>query len=148
MLPAVSCGSGAGGLGAGTVSAEVGVAPGAGPVVLPSRDGVAPPPGVAPPALPPPPASPFFYDYNQQPLITLPGDRFDPAQAAIDGDLAVRHPAHNVGPIYPAALAETLLRTGDSFGDHWIKCQARYASYNLVTDTYDGRDGVPAPCKL
>ena len=82
------------------------------------------------------------------------GDRFGSAVAVQDfgngaqADLAVHHPAHRVGVMYPAALAETLVRTGDSFSQHWIKCQARYASYSLVTDTYDGRDGLPAPCKL
>jgi len=93
-----------------------------------------------------PPESPFF-DYSV-PLLSVPGDRFDPAEAAIAGDLAVRHPVRNVGPLFPASLGETLIRTGDSIGDHWIKCQARYASYNLVSDTYDDRDGLPAPCRL
>ncbi len=103
-------------------------------------------PGGARDFLPPPP--PFsFYDYNT-PLVTLPGERFDPAQAAIQADLAVHPKAGPVQVLYPAATAETLIRTGESFGTHWTRCQARYASYNLVTDTYDGRDGTPLPCKL
>ena len=95
-----------------------------------------------------PPESPF-YDYSV-PLLSapLPGGQFDPVAAAIQGDLSVRHPVRNYGPLWPASLGETLIRTGDSISQHWLKCQARYASYNLVSDTYDTRSGRPAPCRL
>ena len=88
-----------------------------------------------------------FYDYNV-PLLSVPGGKFDPAAAATQAYFAVHPAVRNVGPLWPASLGETLIRTGDSFSEHWSKCQARYASYNLVSDTYDGRDGVPAPCRL
>ena len=90
-----------------------------------------------------------FYDYSV-PLLSapLPGGQFDPAAAATEAYFAVHHPVRNYGPLWPVSLGETLIRTGDSIGDHWIKCQARYASYNPVTDTYNGRNGLPAPCRL
>jgi hypothetical protein len=88
-----------------------------------------------------------FYDYNV-PLLSVPGGKFDPAAAATEAYFAVHHPVRNVGPLWPASLGETLIRTGDSIAGHWIKCQAHYASYNLVTDTYDGHDGLPTPCEL
>lgn len=76
------------------------------------------------------------------------GGPFDAAQAAIDAD-AIAHPrpSYRQQP-WNADLAATLVRTGNSFSAHWLKCQRAYASYSLVTDTYDGPNGLPRPCRL
>ena len=77
------------------------------------------------------------------------GAPFDPAQAAIS---AMQHVpwAHRTHLDYGdnAVLIRTLARTGDSFAEHWAKCQARYATYNLADDTYIDSSGLPQNCRF
>ncbi len=75
------------------------------------------------------------------------GGAFDAAQAAIDAE-AIAHPRPSRTQLWNPDLAATIVRTGDSFATHWLKCQRAYASYSLVTDTYDGPNGLPRPCRL
>ncbi len=75
------------------------------------------------------------------------GGAFDAAQAAIDAE-AIAHPRPSRTQLWNPDLAATIVRTGDSFAAHWLKCQRAYASYCLVTDTYDGPNGLPRPCRL
>jgi len=91
-----------------------------------------------------PPSQSYDYYAVQPPSFSLP---FDPAGAAQNALVAVPW-AHHVRVDYAMspALASTLARTHDSFSAHWSKCQARFSSYNLVDDTYTGRDGVPRYC--
>lgn len=92
-----------------------------------------------------PPSQSYDYYAVQPPGFLLP---FDPAGAAQNALAAVPW-AHHVRVDYATSsptLASTIARTGDSLSAHWIKCQARYSSYNLVNDTYVDRDGVPHYC--
>lgn len=75
------------------------------------------------------------------------GGAFDGARAALDAE-AIAHPTVRFRQEWNGALAATLLRTGDSFAGHWLKCQRVYTSYDLVTDTYAGPHGLPTPCGL
>lgn len=76
-----------------------------------------------------------------------PAMRFDPGQAAINA-LAVSHfwPARGFSPLN-VDRAMTLNATGDSLAEHQLKCQVMHASYDLVSDTYIGRYGIPRPCR-
>jgi hypothetical protein len=77
----------------------------------------------------------------------LPGQNFDPAAAAIN--------ALNVSNFYlPRGRspfnfdrAATLNRTGESLAEHQLRCQAIYDSYDLASDTYIARNGIPRPCR-
>ena len=77
------------------------------------------------------------------------GAPFDPAQAAIN---AMQHVpwAHRTHLDYAdnAVLIRTLSRTGASLAEHWAKCQARYATYNLADDTYTDSHGLPQNCRI
>lgn len=85
------------------------------------------------------------------PLVAPPpiiGGRFDPAQAAINAMATVPWARH-VAPAGPSpVLAATLLRTGDSFAEHWARCQARYGSYSVADDTYLDAAGIPHACPI
>jgi hypothetical protein len=86
------------------------------------------------------------------PLVGPPpqiGGRFDPAQAAINAMATVPWARHAVATSAPGpALAATLLRTGDSFAEHWARCQARYGSYSVADDTWLDAAGFPRACLL
>ncbi|HVY52247.1 MAG TPA: hypothetical protein VHA07_11905 [Devosia sp.] len=86
------------------------------------------------------------------PLVTAPpqiGGRFDPAQAALNAMATVPWARHaGVSQALSPALVDTLLRTGDSFAEHWTKCQARFGTFSLADDTYLGADGIPRNCPL
>lgn len=43
-------------------------------------------------------------------------------------------------------LARTLDRNNESMLRHMLVCQASYSTYNPVSNTYYGRDGIPVPC--
>jgi hypothetical protein len=76
-----------------------------------------------------------------------PGGRFDPAQAAINA-INVSHffPRRGHSPFnFDRAL--TLNETGESLAEHQLRCQALYDSYDLVSDTYYSRSGIPLPCR-
>lgn len=92
-----------------------------------------------------PPSSPY-------PLVSPPpqiGGRFDPGQAAINAMATVPWARHAAATEAPSpVLAETLLRTGDSFAEHWRRCQARYGSYSVADDTYLDAAGIPRACLL
>jgi hypothetical protein len=91
-----------------------------------------------------PPSSPY-------PLVSPPppiGGRFDPAQAAINAMATVPWARHAATSGPNPVLVETLLRTGDSFAEHWARCQAQYGSYSIADDTYLDAAGIPRACLL
>jgi len=69
---------------------------------------------------------------------------FDPAAAAINASNAIYH--RDVPQSINMIRAATLDRTGESMMSHQLKCQARYASYDLTTDTFLGANGIPVAC--
>lgn len=75
------------------------------------------------------------------------GGPFDGARAAMDAE-AIAHPKVRFRQQWNPDLAATLIQTGDSFAQHWQKCQRVFASYDLVSDTYSGPGGIPRPCRL
>ena len=75
------------------------------------------------------------------------GGAFDGARAALDAE-AIAHPTVRFHQQWNPTLAATLVRTGDSFAAHWLKCQRAFASYDLVSDSYAGPGGVSRPCLL
>jgi hypothetical protein len=93
--------------------------------------------------------TPRYHDDNYVVRTPVtPGGRFDPGQAAING-LIVSHfwsqPGHST---FNVDRAITLNATGDSILEHQLKCQAAYPSYDLASDTYLTRNGIPRPCRL
>ncbi len=103
------------------------------------------------------PGDPFVYDtlpdiptYN----YNLGGDpwaggNFNAATAAQNSLIAVPWAnRHYQSPYSNLAMAVELVRKGESFGDHWMRCEARYASYSVVGDTYRDNHGVPHACLL
>jgi hypothetical protein len=92
-----------------------------------------------------PPAT-FDDRYVNGPVFD-PGGRFDPAQAAING-INVSHffPRRGHSP-FNFERALTLNATGESIAEHQLRCQDRYESYDLVSDTYLSSRGVPVPCR-
>ena len=82
----------------------------------------------------------------QPPGINLP---FDPAQAANASMQTVPWAHRNTPELADnGALIRTLARTGDSFAEHWSRCEARYASYSVADNTYLDAGGVPRNCEL
>lgn len=87
-------------------------------------------------------------DYVYGPRSWDDPGRFDPAAAAIN--------ALNVSRFYPPRghttlnidRAITLNASGDSIVEHQLRCQAAFANYDLVSDTYLGEGGIPRPCRL
>ena len=75
------------------------------------------------------------------------GGPFNGARAAADA-AAIAHPTVRFRQPWNFDTAATLIRTGDSFAEHWLRCQHAFASYDLVTDSYPGPDGIPQPCLL
>jgi hypothetical protein len=75
------------------------------------------------------------------------GGPFNGARAAMDAE-SIAHPKVRFRQQWNYDTAATLSRTGDSFSEHWLKCQRAFASYDLVTDTYTGAGGLPRPCRL
>lgn len=69
---------------------------------------------------------------------------FDPAAAAINASNAIYH--REVPPSINWVRAATLDRTGESMLQHQLKCQARYPSYDMASDTYLGAHGIPTDC--
>ena len=93
-------------------------------------------------------AETFYYDDYVIRTPISPGGGFDAGQAAINA-LNVSHfwVPRNYSPFNPDR-AVTLNATGDSLALHQLKCQAAYDSYDLVSDTYIGEDGLPRPCRF
>ena len=75
------------------------------------------------------------------------GGPFDGARHALEAE-AIAHPTVHFRQQWNPTLAATLVRTGDSFSAHWLKCQRAFASYDLVSDTYMGPRGISRPCPL
>ena len=73
---------------------------------------------------------------------------FDPATAAINALNISRFHTPRPRRTFNVDRMITLNATGDSIAQHQLKCQARYQTYDLVSDTYIGRDGIPRPCRL
>lgn len=67
--------------------------------------------------------------------------RFDPGEAALDSQFYVRT-LPSINPVRAAVLD----RHGISLAEHQLRCQALYPSYDLVSDTYLGQDGIPRSC--
>jgi hypothetical protein len=92
------------------------------------------------------PPSTFDDSFVNGPVFD-PGGNFDPAQAAINA-LNVSHffPRRGHSPFnFDRAL--TLNATGESLAEHQLRCQDRYDSYDLVSDTYLSSRGIPVPCR-
>jgi len=88
----------------------------------------------------------FFYshDYN----YGNPYDyNYDPAAAAINA-YNNSHMKARRSSVFNIDRAITLNYTGDSMTRHQEKCQARYASYDMISDTYLGDNGIPRHCRL
>ncbi len=69
---------------------------------------------------------------------------FDPAAAAINAELAI-HPRTRQIQLDPE-LFSTLARTGENATEHFLRCQARYPSYDLASDTWLD-NGLPRRCR-
>jgi hypothetical protein len=98
----------------------------------------------------PPPVDPrVFQPQFQFPHYNLYGTPynfdFDPAAAAINAELAIHPRTRQLRLDY--GLAVTLARTGETAMQHYLKCQAAYASYDLTTDTWLD-NGFPRRCRL
>ncbi|HEX4298461.1 MAG TPA: hypothetical protein VHZ56_10610 [Devosia sp.] len=93
------------------------------------------------------PSSPYFVDPLDNYSIYSPDQPYDPVEAAVERNVIVLHQYHTAQPLNPE-LAAALIRNGESYSQHWARCAAHYATYELAGDTYvDGR-GVPQPCRL
>lgn len=75
------------------------------------------------------------------------GGPFDGARAALDAE-AIAHPRIRVRQQWNEEVAASLIRTGNSFAEHWLRCQQNFPGYDLVTNTYWGPGGIPRPCRL
>lgn len=87
----------------------------------------------------------FFFGYDDYHYFNQPGDRFDPGTASMNALHAIHfneHPRMN----FSQSLANSLARTGDSLAQHWEKCQSRYSTYDIVSDTYFDDYGMPRAC--
>ena len=82
----------------------------------------------------------------QPPGLNIP---FDPAQAAIASMQFVPWAHQNRASLADnGSLIRTLARTGESFSEHWSRCEARYASYSVADNTYLDADGVLRNCGI
>jgi hypothetical protein len=82
----------------------------------------------------------------QPPGLNLP---FDPAQAALAAMQFVPWAHENRASLADnGSLIRTLARTGESFSEHWSRCEARYASYSVADNTYLDAAGVPRNCGI
>lgn len=70
---------------------------------------------------------------------------FDPAAAAINA-LNATNP--RIRGSRDFGLVDTRGRNGGLSVNHQLRCQAKYASYNMISDTYVGNSGMPRRCKL
>lgn len=66
---------------------------------------------------------------------------FDPGEAAMDSQFVNRP-----GPAIHTVRAAVLDRNNESLAEHQLRCQAMYATYEPVSDTYLGSDGIPQYC--
>jgi hypothetical protein len=73
---------------------------------------------------------------------------FDPATAAINALNISRFHTPRPRRTFNVDRMITLNATGDSIAEHQLKCQARYQTYDLVSDTYIASNGMPRPCRL
>lgn len=73
---------------------------------------------------------------------------FDPATAAINALNISRFHTPRPRRTFNVDRMITLNATGDSIMEHQLKCQARYATYDMVSDTYIAANGLPRPCRL
>lgn len=100
--------------------------------------------GVFEPSLAPRPI--YNDDYVVGPRLD-PTQPFDPADAAIN--------AVNVSGFYPPpdftafnfGRAATLNATGESIAEMQIRCQNQHPTYDPVSNTYFGPDGLPVRCR-
>ncbi len=69
------------------------------------------------------------------------GGQFDPGLAALDSQFLTRP-----GPSTNMVRAAVLDRNGVSLAQHQLRCQALHPSYEPVSDTYLGPDGLPRNC--
>jgi hypothetical protein len=73
---------------------------------------------------------------------------FDPATAAINALNISRFNTPRPRRTFNVDRMITLNATGDSIMAHQQKCQARYSTYDMISDTYIGSNGIPRPCRL
>lgn len=75
------------------------------------------------------------------------GGRFDPAQAAINAiNVSKFHIPRNY-VTFNVERALTLNATGESIAEHWERCAVLYDTYDPVSNTYYGSDGLPVACR-
>jgi hypothetical protein len=68
-------------------------------------------------------------------------NRFDPGEAALDSQFYTRRrPSMNL------VRAAVLDRHGISLAEHQLRCQSLHATYEPVSNTYLGPDGLPRHC--
>jgi hypothetical protein len=67
--------------------------------------------------------------------------RFEPGEAALDALPVVR-----TGPSINPVRAVLIERHGLSLAQHQLRCQSLYRTYEPVSDTYVGPDGIPRNC--
>lgn len=68
-------------------------------------------------------------------------NRFDPGRAALDA-LPVVRTGLSINPV----RAVVLNRNGLSLAEHQLRCQSLHPTYEPVSDTYLGADGIPRNC--
>jgi hypothetical protein len=69
------------------------------------------------------------------------GENFDPGEAAMNSQFFSRP-----SPAIHMVRAAVLERHGLSIAEHQLRCQAMHATYEPVSDTYLGPDGIPRYC--
>jgi len=87
---------------------------------------------------------PHDYVYGNPEYPSYPN--FDPAAAAINAELAIHPRTRQLHLDYE--LADTLIRTGQTATQHYLRCQARYPTYDLASDTYLDSNGFPRRCRF
>lgn len=83
-------------------------------------------------------------DYNYG-RVSPNSPNFDPAAAAINAELAI-HPRSRLRPNNLWLVTRLAVSSG-SWMEHMEACQASYATYDPVSDTYLAR-GLPVRCPL
>lgn len=70
---------------------------------------------------------------------------FDPGAAAIN---ALNATSPRGGGSIDFGLVEAMGRNGGSFMEHQLRCQAKYVTYDMTSDTFIDNSGMPRRCKL
>jgi hypothetical protein len=70
---------------------------------------------------------------------------FDPATAAINA-LNATNP--RIRGSRHLGLVDTRGRNGGSSMHHQLRCQAKYETYDMISDTYVSNSGMPRRCKF